>query len=173
MPNIVQLQGFEMVAYSQEVELDSVDQKILQILQNDGRLTNAELAKQVHLSPPAVHARVKRLEQKGVIARYVALVDRQKVGYDNLCFVEFSLQLHRYEQIQNILDKVTSWPEVLECHNVTGEYDYVLKVAVKNTQSLEHFISKKMIPLEGVAKVHTTLVLKEVKATTAINILDD
>lgn len=97
-----------MVVYSPEIELDSVDQKILQILQNDGRLTNAELAKQVHLSPPAVHARVKRLEQKGVIARYVALVDRQKVGYDNLCFVEFSLQLHRYEQIQNILDKVTS-----------------------------------------------------------------
>ncbi|NVK21632.1 MAG: Lrp/AsnC family transcriptional regulator [Kangiellaceae bacterium] len=158
-----------MIKSSQELSgLDAVDKQILEILQSEGRLANSELAKRVHLSPPATHGRVKRLEQEGYIRQYVALLDRHRVGYDNLCFVEFSLQLHHHDKIQTILNTVTSWPEVLECHNVTGEYDYLLKIVVKNTQALEQFISQRMIPLEGVAKIHTSLVLKEVKATTAI-----
>lgn len=157
---------------SSEDKLDAVDKKILNQLQQEGRLSNSELAKRVNLSPPATHARVKRLEQDGFIQQYAALVDRHRLGFDNLCFVEFSLQLHSSEQIQTVLATVKSWPEVLECHNVTGEYDYLLKVAVRNTQSLESFVSGKMIPLEGVARVHTSLVLKEVKTTTAI-ILED
>lgn len=148
--------------------LDAVDKKILNLLQQEGRLSNSELAKRVNLSPPATHARVKRLENEGFIGQYAALVDRHRLGFDNLCFVEFSLQLHSSEQIQAILATVISWPEVLECHNVTGEYDYLLKVAVRSTRALESFVSEKMIPLEGVARIHTSLVLKEVKATTAI-----
>ncbi|WP_223670792.1 Lrp/AsnC family transcriptional regulator [Kangiella shandongensis] len=157
---------------SSDDKLDAVDKKILNQLQQEGRLSNSELAKRVNLSPPATHARVKRLEQDGFIQQYAALVDRHRLGFDNLCFVEFSLQLHSSEQIQTVLATVKSWPEVLECHNVTGEYDYLLKVAVRNTQSLESFVSEKMIPLEGVARIHTSLVLKEVKTTTAI-ILED
>lgn len=152
--------------------LDGMDKKILNLLQLEGRLSNAELAKRVNLSPPATHARVKRLEQEGFIQQYVALVDRHRLGFDNLCFVEFSLQLHSSEQIQTILATVNSWPEVLECHNVTGEYDYLLKVAVQNTRALESFVSEKMIPLQGVARIHTSLVLKEVKSTTAIRLAD-
>ncbi|AOE49946.1 Lrp/AsnC family transcriptional regulator [Kangiella sediminilitoris] len=157
---------------SSQGTLDTVDKKILNLLQLEGRLSNSELAKRINLSPPATHARVKRLEQEGFIHQYAALVDRHRLGFDNLCFVEFSLQLHNSEQIQTVLATVKSWPEVLECHNVTGEYDYLLKVAVRNTQSLESFVSEKMIPLEGVARIHTSLVLKEVKTTTAI-ILED
>ncbi len=153
-----------------ETELDATDQKILEILQNEGRISNSDLAKKIHLSAPATHGRVKRLEQDGYIRGYVALLDRHKMRCDNLCFIELSLELHKHEKIQQILETITSWPEVLECHNVTGSYDYLLKVAVKNTQALEHFISKKMIPLEGIAKLHTSLVLKEVKATTAIKV---
>ena len=153
---------------SSDYRLDGLDKKILNVLQLEGRLSNSELAKRVNLSPPAVHARVKRLEQEGFIHQYAALVDRHRLGFDNLCFVEFSLQLHSSEQIQAILATVKSWPEVLECHNVTGEYDYLLKVAVRNTRALESFVSQKMIPLQGVARVHTSLVLKEVKSTTAI-----
>lgn len=153
---------------SSDYRLDGLDKKILNVLQLEGRLSNSELAKRINLSPPAVHARVKRLEQDGFIHQYAALVDRHRLGFDNLCFVEFSLQLHSSEQIQAILATVKSWPEVLECHNVTGEYDYLLKVAVRNTRALESFVSQKMIPLQGVARVHTSLVLKEVKSTTAI-----
>lgn len=159
-----------MIRYSAS-DWDAVDRQILMLLQCDGRISNAELAKKVHLSPPATHARVKRLEQQGLIKGYVALLDRHRIGYDNLCFVGMTLELHQHEKIQSILETIVSWPEVLECHNVTGEYDYLLKVVVENTPALEHFISKKMIPLEGVAKIHTSLVLKEVKATTAINSL--
>ena len=153
---------------SSKAKLDALDKKILNVLQKEGRLTNAELAKRVNLSPPATHARVKRLENEGIINHYAALVDRHRLGFDNLCFVEFSLQLHSIEQIQTILATVNSWPEVFECHNVTGEYDYLLKVAVQNTLALESFISQKMIPLSGVARIHTSMVLKEVKTTTAI-----
>lgn len=153
---------------SSDYKLDALDKKILNLLQQEGRLSNAELAKRINLSPPAAHARVKRLEQEGFIHQYAALVDRHRLGFDNLCFVEFSLQLHSSEQIEAILATVISWPEVLECHNVTGEYDYLLKVAVENTRALESFVSQKMIPLDGVARIHTSLVLKEVKTTTAI-----
>ncbi|WP_251359793.1 Lrp/AsnC family transcriptional regulator [Kangiella sp. TOML190] len=159
-----------MLKSSRENDLDAMDRKILYILQQEGRISNADLAKKIHLSAPATHGRVKRLEQEGFIKGYVALLDRHQVGYDNLCFIELSLQLHRHHQIQSILETIMSWPEVLECHNVTGEYDYLLKVAVKNTRALEQFNSKKLIPLEGVAKIHTSLVLKEVKATTAIDV---
>lgn len=155
---------------SSPVKLDALDKKILNVLQTEGRLSNAELAKRVNLSPPATHARVKRLEHEGIIRQYAALVDRHRLGFDNLCFVEFNLQLHSVEQIQSILATVNSWPEVLECHNVTGEYDYLLKVAVRNTQALESFISQKMIPLDGIARIHTSLVVKEVKTTTAIKL---
>lgn len=157
-----------MIKSSAINELDLMDRKILSILQQNGRIRNAELAKLVHLSPPAVLGRVKRLENDGFIQSYVALVDKRKLGLDHLCFIELTLELHRYEQIQSILQTITSWPEVLECHNVTGEYDYLLKVAVENTEALEQFISRRMTPLEGIAKLHTSLVLKEVKATTAI-----
>ena len=157
---------------SSEYKLDVLDQKILNILQDEGRLSNSELSKRINLSPPATHARVRRLEDEGFIHQYAALVDRFRLGFDNLCFVEFSLQLHSSEQIQSILATVKSWPEVLECHNVTGEYDYLLKVVVRNTRALESFVSQKMIPLQGVARVHTSLVLKEVKNTTAILIED-
>ncbi|GAA4354402.1 Lrp/AsnC family transcriptional regulator [Kangiella marina] len=153
---------------SSKAKLDVLDRKILNVLQTEGRLSNAELAKRLNLSPPATHARVKRLEHEGIIHQYAALVDRHRLGIDTLCFVEFSLQLHSIEQIQSILATVNSWPEVLECHNVTGEYDYLLKVAVRNTQALESFISQRMIPLDGVARIHTSMVLKEVKSTTAI-----
>ncbi len=159
-----------MIKCSADNDLDEVDRKILAVLQAEGRISNSDLAKKIHLSAPATHTRVKRLEQGGYIHSYVALLDRNKLGYDNLCFIELSLGVHKHEQIQAILETIMSWPEVLECHNVTGEYDYLLKVAVVNTRALEQFNSRKLIPLEGVAKIHTSLVLKEVKATTAIEV---
>lgn len=159
-----------MIKSSAVIDLDDMDRKILELLQKQGRISNSELAKKIHLSAPATHSRVKRLEQDGYIRNYIALVDRHKVGYDNLCFIELSLELHKHKQIQAILETVSSWPEVLECHHLTGEYDYLLKVAVRNTNELEQFISKKMTPLDGIAKLRTSLVLKEVKATAAVKV---
>ncbi len=148
--------------------LDELDKNILQILQNDARISNTELARRVNLSPPATHARVRRLEKDGLIERYTTIVDRQKAGYDLLCFINVSLQLHDTEQVSGFLKIIEEMPEVLECHHVTGEYDYLLKVVTRNTEGLEDFLMNRLTPVSGVARIHTNLVLREAKSTSAI-----
>ena len=111
--------------------LDETDRIILEILQEQGRISNAELARRVDLSPPATHARLRRLEEGGYIRQYAALLDLDKVGYDMLCFVMVSLQLHQSQQVEGFKAAIQEMPEVLECHHVTGEYDYLLKVVIR------------------------------------------
>lgn len=152
------------------MSLDRIDQQILATIQHNGRISNRDLAAKVHLSPPACLARVKRLEDTGYILGYYAVLDRHKLGLDNLCFIELSLELHRHDHIAIILEQITAIPEVLECYHLTGEYDYLLKVAVTNTASLHAFISQKLIPIPGIARIHTSVVLKEIKRSTAMPI---
>jgi DNA-binding Lrp family transcriptional regulator len=137
-------------------------------MQREGRISNAELARQIDLSPPATLARTKRLEEKGVIRSYAALLDSELVGFDMLCFVHVSLQLHQSQQVEGFERAVRVMPEVLECHHVTGEFDYLLKVAIRNRKDLERFAVERLTPIPGVARIHTSLVLSEVKATTAL-----
>jgi len=148
--------------------LDEIDRVILGVLQTEGRITNAELARQVNLSPPATHARIRRLEEGGYIRRYAALVDPEKVGYDMLCFVLVSLQLHQSQQVEGFKEAIKEMPEVLECHHVTGEFDYLLKVVIRNRKDLERFAIERLTPIPGVARIQTSLVLSEVKTTTAL-----
>jgi len=150
--------------------LNEVDTLILEILQADARISNAELARRVNLSPPATLTRVRRLEENELIDRHVTLVNRRQAGYDMLCFVSVSLQLHDTEQVTGFREAVQQLPEVLECHHVTGDYDYLLKVVAHNTKDLENFLLKKLTPISGVARIHTSLVLNEVKSTTVIPI---
>ena len=150
--------------------MDDVDQAILRELQLHARLSNVELARRVHLSPPAVHARVKRLEDSGLIERHVTMLNRQRAGFDMLCFVGVRLQFHETKQVAGFHDSIAKMPEVLECHHVTGEYDYLLKVIARNTEDLEDFLLRRLTPVPGVAHIQTSLVLREVKATSAIPI---
>lgn len=150
--------------------LEELDISILQILQSDARISNAELARRINLSPPATLARVRRLEESGYIDGYAAFVNHRQAGYDMLCFVSVSLQLHDIEQVTGFRDVVRKIPEVLECHHVTGDYDYLLKIVARNTQDLENFLLRKLTPIPGVARIHTSLVLNEVKSTTVIPI---
>lgn len=153
-----------MIKIQQETTLDSVDRAILRTLQKDGRMSNVELAGLVNLSSPAAHARVRRLEKEGFIRQYTAIVDREKAGYDLLCFVNVSLQMHQLDQVENFRRAAREMPEVLECHHITGEFDYLLKVALHNSKDLERFIVDRLTPIQGVARIHTSLVLTEVKA---------
>ncbi|MCZ7545642.1 MAG: Lrp/AsnC family transcriptional regulator [Anaerolineae bacterium] len=153
---------------SPPAELDDLDWRILDALQADGRMPNAALAHRVNLSPPAVHARVKRLQEQGYIQRYAALLDRERVGYDMLCFISVTLQRHQLELVEAFRAAIQEMPEVLECHHVTGEYDYLLKVVVRNRKDLERFVLARLTPVPGVARIHTSLALSEVKATTAL-----
>lgn len=157
-----------MIQYSQDETLDSLDKAILKHLQADGRISNAELARRINLSPPATHARIRQLEKEGYIRQYAALVDREKAGYDMLCFVHMSLQLHQQEQIDTVRVAINQMPEVLECYHVTGEFDYLLKVVIRNRKDLERFVMDQLTPIPGVARVYTSLVLTEVKSTTAL-----
>lgn len=153
--------------------LDEIDRQILILLQDDGRISNAELARRIDLSPPATYMRVKSLEEQGYVRRYVALLEPEKAGYDLMCFVQVTLQLHSLEQIQTFRQVIQGISEVLECHHVTGEYDYLLKVVVRNRKELEVFLLEQLTPVPGVARIHTSMVLSEVKYTTALPIESD
>lgn len=157
-----------MLKPSQAVVLDDLDRAILRALQADGRLSNVDLARQVHLSPPATHTRLKRLEQAGYLRGYAALVDRERAGFDLLCFVQVNLQVHQLDQVEKFRAAVRAMPEVLECHHITGEHDYLLKVALRNRQDLEQFVVHRLTPAPGVGRILTSLVLSEVKTTTAL-----
>ena len=148
--------------------LDKLDKKILIELQKDARISNTELSRRINLSPPATLTRVKRLEEDGFIQSNAAIVNRLKAGYDLLCFISVSLQLHDTDQVTGFIKIIQEMPEVLECHHVTGEYDYLLKVVTRNTEDLEDFLMKRLTPISGVARIHTNLVLREAKSTSEI-----
>jgi Lrp/AsnC family transcriptional regulator, leucine-responsive regulatory protein len=147
---------------------DNFDKTILTELQQNARISNVELARRVKLSAPATLARVRRLEENGYVCRHSTIVDRRKAGYDMLCFVSVSMQLHEIKQVTGFFQTIQEMPEVLECHHVTGNYDYLLKVVAKNTADLEDFLINRLTPIKGVARIHTSLVLRETKNTTVI-----
>lgn len=150
--------------------VDEVDRIILEELQTNGRITNAELARRINLSAPATYTRIKRMEEVGYIRNYTAILDREKMGYDMLCFVCISLQFNKCSEVSNFRERVSMMPEVMECYHVTGEFDYLLKVAVCNRQELEHFMVNRLVPLPGVSRIHSSLVLSEVKSTITLPI---
>lgn len=149
-------------------ELDKKDIAILTALQQDSRITNVELARRVELSPPAVHARIRRLEESGIICSYATIVNREALGYDMICFIEVNMQLHNADTITDFRMQVASMPEVLECHQLTGDTDYLLKVVIRSKRDLERFLVEKLMPIEGVARVKTSMSLSEIKSTTVI-----
>jgi DNA-binding Lrp family transcriptional regulator len=150
--------------------LKKLDKHILQELQRDARISNAELARRVNLSAPATHARIRKLEENGYIQEYATIVDRKQAGLDMLCFISVSLQLHEIDQVTGFHDAMLQMPEVLECHHITGDYDYLLKVVARNTDDLQDFLVNRLTPIPGVARIHTSLVLREVKSSTTIPI---
>ena len=151
--------------------LDNVDIRILDLLQKDAQLSNLELSKRVNLSAPAVHARIKRLESEGYIKKQVAILNHEKLGFDLLCFVFISTNMHQAEKLASLEGSLEAMNEVLECHCLSGEYDYLLKVACKDRKGLEIFI-RKLNEL-GITKIQTSLALREIKDSTVLPILGD
>lgn len=148
--------------------LDDLDRQILHLLQENSRISSTELARQVNLSPPGLLKRLKKLEENGIIERYVTLINREALGLDLLCFAQVTLAHHQPECIGQFCDSVTAWPEVLECHHLSGEFDYLLKVVVNNRSSLEKFLSEKITRIPGVDRIRTSIVLNEIKASTSL-----
>ena len=148
--------------------LDDLDRRLLALLQRDGRTTSVELARRLGLSPPGLQRRMRRLEAAGVIRGYTALVDRAAVGLDLLCFVEVKLAHHRPDCVARFRDEVQAIPEVLECHYLTGESDYLIKIVVPNHKALETVLFEGLMRIDGVDRIHTSIVVNEVKASTAL-----
>ena len=159
-----------MIQSKVQTSLDETDKAILRLLQADGRVSNAEVARRVGLSAPATHARVRRLEQAGVIRQHATLLDREAMGFDMVCFINVSLQLHQFEAIERFKELVQDMPEVLECHHITGEFDYLLKAVFRSRDELQEFVVNKLTPIPGMARINTSLVLIEIKATQQLPI---
>lgn len=153
-----------------EPKLDVIDRKILQTLQREGRISNVDLAKRVHLSPTPCFERVRRLEEGGYILRYVAQLDPQKLGMGLLAFVEVSLDKTNPTAFDHFRDAVAVMPEVQECHMVAGGFDYLLKLRVKDMAGYRRFLGERVSALPGVSRTHTYFVMEEVKATQEVPI---
>ena len=152
--------------------LDKLDRMILRSLQADGRATYDQIAEQVSLSPSAVLRRVKRLEESGVIDRYVALVRPEKVGLNLTAHLNVRLEKHTESHKRNPMDifraSVQAWPEVVECVALTGDMDYFLRVVVQDMAHYSRFVMDTLLKHPSVQDCKTSFVLDSVKATTAI-----
>jgi Lrp/AsnC family leucine-responsive transcriptional regulator len=148
--------------------LNRTDRRLLDLLQRDGSLTNQELAARVSLSPSACLRRVRALEKAGVIRRYVALLDPRKVGLGLMGFVTVKLEKRGRMPTDAFARAVKDWPEVLACHALTGDMDYLLRVQVEGLDHFSRFVMDSLLKHPGVLDVKSSFVLEEVKETTAL-----
>jgi Lrp/AsnC family leucine-responsive transcriptional regulator len=148
--------------------LDDVDLQILRHLQEDGRVTNADLAKAVGLSPPSVLQRVRALERGGYVKGYTAILDPEKLGLNVTAFAMISLALHQDMPIERFRRAVLDIEEVLECYHVSGDYDFLLKIAVRDMRAYEALIREKISRIRGIGKINSCFVFGTPKQTTAI-----
>jgi Lrp/AsnC family leucine-responsive transcriptional regulator len=150
--------------------LDDVDIKILRILQQNSDLTVKELAARVHLSPSPTFERQKRLEREGYIQRYMAVVDPQKVGNGILVLCNIRLKQHTQKLIQEFMDAVQSIPEITECFNTRGDYDFLIKVYSRDMKAYQQFMLNTLGTIECVGSLHSIFVIDETKNTRGVTI---
>lgn len=152
------------------MQLDATDCRILRVLQRQGRITNAELADLVHLSPSACHRRVQRLESAGIIADYVALLDLKQIGRATVVFVEITLSGQSDEILDAFEREVARVPDILECHLMAGSADYLLKIIAADTEDFARIHRRYLSRLPGVVQMQSSFALRTVVKTTAIEI---
>lgn len=150
------------------MQLDTTDLRILGELQQDGALTNVELARRVHLSPSPCLARVKALEANGVIERYVALASAKALGLGLNVFINISLKEQSKQALAEFERRIAEHDEVMECYLMTGDSDYLIRVAVADMAALERFILEQLTPIPGIEKIRSSFALKQVRYKTAL-----
>jgi Lrp/AsnC family transcriptional regulator, leucine-responsive regulatory protein len=148
--------------------LDGIDRKILGHIQQDGRMSLAELATKVGLSPSPCLRRIRMLEAAGIILRYVAVLDQVAVGLPVSVFVSVKLERQRQQALDRFAKAVARWPEVLECYLMTGPRDYWLRVVVPDLAAYEMFLKQKLTRLEGIASIESSFALEQVKYTNVL-----
>lgn len=150
------------------MKLDIIDKKLINILQIDSKTTTKKLANELNLSVTAIYERIKKLEKKGVIKKYVAVINREKVARNFVVFTQVKLVQHHHQYIEKFEKEVLQFPEVLECYNISGDYDYFLKIVVENMKSYRNFINFKLTTLNSISSTHSTFIIDELRNSTAI-----
>ncbi|MBI1755712.1 MAG: Lrp/AsnC family transcriptional regulator [Fimbriimonas ginsengisoli] len=148
--------------------LDEIDVLILAELQNDGRMTNAELAKRIRRSPPSTLQRVRALERSGFIRSYTALLDPERLGLRTIVLAMISLSLHQEQPIERFRKSVQDIDEIVECYNVSGEFDFLLKILVKDIRAYEVLMRERLSKIKGVRQIRSSFVLGSSKHTTRV-----
>jgi len=157
------------LATPKSMKLDNYDRRILAVLQEQGRISNQELADRIGLSPSPCLRRVRALEESGIIAGYRALLDANRLGLKLIAFVSISMDRHTPERFANFDARVAAMPEVLECSLITGrDADYQLKVVVRDMDAYQDLLLNKLTRIEGVSGVHSSFVLRQVVERTAL-----
>jgi len=150
------------------IPLDKTDFRILHHLQNNGRISNTELADLVGLSPSPCLRRVKALEEHGIIKRFAAIVDAKSVGLPISIFINVSLHSQERRNLEQFEAQIAHFREVMECYLMTGNFDYMLRVVVPDLESYEHFLAEKLTRTPGVANIQSSLTLKQVVYKTEL-----
>ncbi len=150
------------------ISLDPLDRRILQVLQEDASLSTAELAAHVGLSQAPCWRRIRRMEEDGVIAKRVTLLNRKSVGLPVIVFAGIKLSAHGTTTLPDFDEAIRRFPEVVECYTLMGETDYLLKIVVPNIEAYEKFFRDRLSQLPAVRETNSTIVLSEIKSTTAL-----
>ena len=150
------------------MELDEIDRRILAALQKDGRLQNVELAKKAGLSPSPCLRRVKLLEENGIIERYVALLDAAKIGMGTTVFVRVWLKGQDNETVNQFIDEVKKLPQVVECHLMAGDCDFLLRVVAADLDDYRRFQLEHLARIEGVQNVKTEIPMQKIKLSSEL-----
>lgn len=148
---------------SSAIKLDPIDRKILEILQTNGKITNAQLAQEVGLSPAPTLERVRKLENNGYIKSYHAEVDTEKLGMGVSIFLLVTLASHKKSQVMAFVEKINKVEEVVECHHITGTGDFLLKILTKDIQSYQSIILDKLVEIEEMGNMQSMVVLSTFK----------
>ena len=147
--------------------LDQLDKKLLFLLQTDTKKTTKELSLKLNLSVTAVYERIKKMEREGIISNYVAILNRNKIDKSFVVFCHIKLVQHSREFLTKFESEVVQLDEVLECFHVSGDYDYILKILVKDMEAYREFMVTKLTTLQHIGSTHSTFMIGEVKNTTA------
>ena len=152
------------------MHLDSTDKKLINLLQNDSKQTTKQLSLQLNLSVTAIYERIKKLENQKVINKYVAIINKHKIEKSFLVFYHVKLIQHSKKYVTTFEREILKLEEVSECFHVSGDYDYILKIYVKDMDEYRNFMVTKLTAIKHIGSTHSTFAIEEVKNTTAINL---
>jgi len=147
--------------------MDKVDKKILEILQGNAKLGTKEIANKIGLSTTPTYERIKKMEQAGIIEKYVAILNRQVLEKNIMVFCQISLSYHRKSLIESFKETISTFPEVIGCFHIAGNADFLLKVVVKDMNAFQQFALDKLTSFEGVSNIQSSFVIEEIKNDTA------